>query len=330
MAKARAIVKRRKAVQNIRKITQTMQLIATARFQKCLQRATATKPYTARLTEMVEALSGTDAVRRMLAAAEADDAAGAAAGSLGAPAAPPAHPHLAPETLDAVRLLRPNRGAPGCAILAVTSNRGLCGGYNASVLRLATERQRHAAAEGLAPLMDVIGKKGVNYFRFLGQPVDFRITDVEDKIEYARVAELAERYMKMYRQGRVARVEVVYMRFVSVGSQRPTAARLLPIEPPAAGDHAAARSARAVDYEFSPAPELLLARLIPETVRIRLMQYINDAIVSEQVARMVAMKAATDAAAEMIRSLTRGYNRARQTQITMELLDIVGGAEAVK
>ncbi len=328
MAKARAIVKRRKAVQNIRKITQTMQLIATARFQKCLQRATATKPYTAKLTEMVEALSGTEAVRRILAAAQAD---GGAGGAPGRDASGAAGPPLARDTLDAVRLLQPNRDAAGCAILAVTSNRGLCGGYNASVLRLATEQQRRAAAGGLAAVMDVIGKKGVNYLRFLGQPVAFKITDVEDKIEYARVAELAERYMKMYREGQVARVEVVYMRFVSVGSQRPTAVQLLPMQPPRAADApGAAVSGKTIDYEFSPAPESLLARLIPETVRIRLMQYINDAIVSEQVARMVAMKSATDAAGEMIRSLTRGYNRARQTQITMELLDIVGGAEAVK
>lgn len=315
MAKARAIVKRRKAVRNIRKITQTMQLIATARFQKCLQRATATKPYTAKLTDMVQALAGTEAVRNMLAA-PAGEGADAASGPNDA-------------ARDAVRLLQPNPGVTSSILLAVTSNRGLCGGYNASVLRLATEQQRSAIAAGVTPRIEMIGKKGVNYFRFLGKEVSFKMTDVEDKIEYSRVAGLADRYMQAYRRGEIARVEVVYMRFVSVGVQRPTAVQLLPIEPPAAESNAGS-NARRVEFEFSPAPEVLLARLIPETVRIRLMQYINDAIVSEQVSRMVAMKAATDAAGDTIKYLTRHYNRARQTQITMELLDIVGGAEAVK
>jgi F-type H+-transporting ATPase subunit gamma len=289
MAKARAIVKRRRAVQNIRKITQTMQLIATARFQKCLQRAVASQPYTRKITELLQSV----------------------AGQRGAD-----HP-----------LLQPNDNHERSLLLVVTSNRGLCGAYNASVLRRLLEVRRQLAAASLTPEVEVVGKKGINYLRFLGVPVSVKTTDVEDRIAFSRVAEMADRYMGLYARGEVARVEVLYMQFHSVGVQRPTVAQLLPIEPPAAETEQ--RRIR-VEFEFSPPPETLLRRLVPEAVRIRLFQAFNDAIVSEQVARMVAMKAATDAAGDMSRYLTRQYNRARQSQITLELADIVGGANAVQ
>lgn len=289
MAKARAIIKRRKAVQNIKKITQTMQLIATARYQKCYQRAVASQPYTRKITEMIETLGGQKA---------AD------------------HP-----------LLKANENHDRSILLAITSNRGLCGSYNAGVLRRLAEFRKELAERGLTPTMEVVGKKGLNYLKFLRVPVALSITDVEDKIAFARVAEIAERYMQAFERGEIARVDVVYMQFHSVGVQRPTVAQLLPIQPPAAAEPQARRP---VEFEFSPPPEELLKRLIPEAVKIRLFQCFNDAIVSEQVARMVAMKAATDAAGDMIKLLTRQYNRARQTQITTELADIVGGANAVQ
>lgn len=290
MAKARAIVKRRNAVRNIRKITQTMQLIATARFAKTLQRATASKPYTEKLTEMISTLS--------------------AAGTI-------EHP-----------LLTTNVGQDRSILLVITSNRGLCGSYNSSVLRLAVEQKKRLEQQRITPSIEMVGKKGVGYMRFLRVEIASSITDVEDKIAYARVAELADRFMSLYQDRQVARVDVAYMRYISAGSQKAAVAQLLPIEPPRSDGSTGAQ--QKIDFEFSPAPELLLARLIPEMVRIRLYQIFNEAIVSEQIARMVAMKSATDAAGDMIKFLTRQYNRARQGQITTELADIVGGAEAVK
>ena len=290
MAKARAIVKRRKAVRNIRKITQTMQLIATARFQKCLQRATAGKPYTEKITEMIQTLAGLESVEH--------------------------------------RLLKANEGVDRSVLLVISANRGLCGAYNAAILRTAMARRRELAEEGITPAIEMVGKKGVNYFKFLKIALAERTTDVEDKIAYSRVAEMAERYMKAYEEGEIARVDVVYTRFHSVGVQVPTVAQLLPMKPPEADDEESQHSRP--DFEFSPPPEILLKHLIPETVKIRLYQYFNDAIVSEQVGRMVAMKAATDAAGDMIKKLSGLYNRARQSQITLELADIVGGAEAIK
>jgi F-type H+-transporting ATPase subunit gamma len=291
MAKARAIVKRRRAVQNIRKITQTMQLIATARYQKCLQRATASKPYADKITEIVETLSGSEAVE---------------------------HP-----------LLKVNEGARRSILLTVASNRGLCGAYNASVLRTAIEHKRRLAEQGITPDMEVIGKRGARYLRFLGVRLAVRITDIEDEISLTRAAEMAERYMQAYVAGAVARVDIAYTQYHSVGMQRAAIAQLLPIEPPRRAEEEEQRRRRR-EFEFSPPPAVLLGRLLPQTVRIRLRQCVSEALLSEQVARMVAMKAATDAAGDMVKYLTRQYNRARQTQVTLELADIVGGSEAVK
>ncbi len=305
MAKARVIIKRRKAVANIRRITQTMQLISTARYQKCLQRALATQPYTQKITEIIETLGGRES---------AD------------------HP-----------LLRPGENKSSALVLVITSNRGLCGAYNAAVLRKMLELRKSHADAGRTVTMEVVGKKGVNYLKFLGVPVARSVTDVEDRISFARVSEMAERYMAAFERGELASVEVVYTRFISVSTQRPSVARLLPIEPASdaagaerrrhettKGGQPAERPAPGVEFEFSPPPAELLRRLIPEAVKVRLYQYFNDAIVSEQVARMVAMKAATDAAGDMVKYLSRSYNRARQSQITMELADIVGGANAVQ
>ena len=139
MAKARAIIKRRKAVQNIKKITQTMQLIATARYQKCYQRAVASQPYTRKITEMIETLGGQKA---------AD------------------HP-----------LLKANENHDRSILLAITSNRGLCGSYNAGVLRRLAEFRKELAERGLTPTMEVVGKKGLNYLKFLRVPVALSITD---------------------------------------------------------------------------------------------------------------------------------------------------------
>lgn len=289
MAKARAIVKRRKAVRNIRKITQTMQLIATARFQKCLQRAIAGRPYTERMSAMIESLS---------AAGSAD------------------HP-----------LLASNDGVLRGVLLTITSNRGLCGSYNSAVLRQAGEVMREQQAAGRQLSIEVVGKKGLGYLRFLGISAERSITDVEDRIAYARVAEMADRYIAMYTERKISAVDVVYTRFVSAGVQRASRLRLLPIEPPKAADEATAR--KRIEFEYSPPPQELLGKLIPEMVKIRLYQCFNDSIVSEQVARMVAMKSATEAAGDMIKALTSSYNRARQSGITMELLDIMGGASAI-
>jgi F-type H+-transporting ATPase subunit gamma len=289
LANPRLIVKRRKSVRNIRKITRTMQLIATARFQAAFNRAVATRPYTERLADLVASISA------------------AMEGEL-------SHP-----------LMNPREGASRDALLVITSNRGLCGGYNTNVLRTAIA---HLTEK---PDTDVcmVGKKGIGYFKFLRRETHERITHIGDVPRFEQVEPLANTFMDRFISGELKSVRVCSMRFHSVARQSPEVIQLLPLsqESKAADDQTARKSE--VQYEFSPDPKELLAELLPATVRIRLFQCFTDAAVSEQVARMVAMKAATDAAGDMITSLTREYNRARQTQITMELLDIVGGANAL-
>jgi F-type H+-transporting ATPase subunit gamma len=291
MAKARAITKRRKTVQNIRKITRTMQLIATARFQAAYNRATATKPYTQRITEMVEQLSGDQA--------QID------------------HP-----------LLRVNTESKRSVLLVLTSNRGLCGGYNAAILRAALEHLKADEKAGLKVDLHVMGRKGINFFKFLNRPVAASDTRYEDKPRFEDVNAIAEELIARYQRQQLDSVHVTYMKFVSTAVQRVTTMQLLPIDRPKAEE--TARPAARVQYEFSPPAPELLAELLPEMVKVRVFQAFTDAAVSEQISRMVAMKAATDAAGDMVRSLTQQYNRARQSQITLELLDIVSGAEAIK
>jgi len=291
MANRRVLVKRRKAVRNIRKITRTMQLIATARFQAAFNRAVATRPYTEKLAELVADLSR-------------------AAGSV-------EHPLLA--THDDV---------PHSALVVLTSDRGLAGGYNANVLRSAVGHLDQQRAREIETGVHMVGKKGIGYFRFLRRPIVEQITGIGDRVRFEQVEPLANALMDRFMRGEIAAVHVAYMKFLSAGVQRPVVVQLLPLAP-AAGEADATPAGRQIEYELSPDPQQLLDELLPATVRVRLFQAFTDAAVSEQVARMVAMKAATDAAADMIKSLSRAYNRARQTQITMELLDIVGGSNAL-
>ncbi|MHC4608857.1 MAG: ATP synthase F1 subunit gamma [Planctomycetota bacterium] len=293
MANPRVLVKRRKAVRNIRKITRTMQLIATARFQKAMTRASATKPYAEKITEFVEQLS---------AAGERVE-----------------HP-----------LLATHSEADRSVLLLITSNRGLCGGYNSSLLRRAEDHLTGGAETEPTIELNVVGKKGVAYFRFLKRAMAKAITDFPDTPAFADVEPLAEEFMQQYVGGDYSSIHVVYMRFLSPARQVPACIQLLPIRRETPTDQSVEPSRAETQYDFSPPPEELLAELLPVTVKVRLFQCFVEATVSEQVARMVAMKAATDAADEMIKLLTRRYNRARQTQITTELLDIVGGAEALK
>ncbi|HEX2163128.1 MAG TPA: ATP synthase F1 subunit gamma [Thermoanaerobaculia bacterium] len=295
MANRRAIVKRRKAVRNIKKITRTMQLIATARFQAAMNRATASRPYVDKLAEMVAELGRTGGE-----------------GGL-------EHPLLATREAEAKSVL-----------VMLTSDRGLAGGYNAHVLRAAIEHLDRKAGEGVETDVWMVGKKGISAFRFRRRATHRSATGFDDKPRFARVEPLASELIESFVGGAVDSAYVAYMRFESAGKQVPEVVRLLPIGrlDSDAGGEAADRGPRP-QYEVLPSPAELLDRLLPATVRMRLYQAFLDAAVSEQIYRMTAMKAATEAADEMIGDLTRQYNRARQTQITLELLDIVGGANAL-
>ena len=289
MANRRVLVKRRKSIRNIRKITRTMQLIATARFQAAFNRAVASRPYTEKLAELVADLA------------------------------------RAGDGLDHPLLKTKNPAAPA-AVVVVSSNRGLCGGYNSSILRTALgfleERRKGAQPSQVS----VFGKKGIAYFRFIKQPFEEATAEIADAPRFDQVEPVADSLIQRFLDGEISAVYVTYMRFYSASKQRPETIQLLPLAPT---ELPAGAKAKNVDYEFRPEPGALLDDLLPAVARIRLFQAFLDSAVSEQIARMVAMKAATEASEEMIKTLSRQYNRARQTQITMELLDIVGGANAL-
>lgn len=291
MANRRAIVKRRSAVRNIKKITRTMQMIATARFQSALNKAVATRPFTDKLAEMVGDLSRV--------------------------------------TEDFRHPLMEKHGETGhTALVALTSNRGLCGGYNANVVRAALAHRERQKKQGLKVDITMVGQKGISNLNFRGIPMTETIATIDDQPRFEQVEPIAKSLMERFLAGEVEAVHVAYMRFHSPGHQEPEVFQLLPLtEVGEEGEHAAGTAA---PYEIRPSAAELLDELLPMTVRMRLFQSFNDAAVSEQIARMAAMKAATEAAEEMIQNLTRQYNRARQTHITMELLDIVGGANALE
>lgn len=294
MGKTREIKKRIKAVGNIRRITKTMQMIATSKFARAQQRALATKPFTEGVFELVTELGGT-------------------AGNI-------SHP--------LINGAAGKKAARGELTLVITSDRGLCGPYNGAVLRTAMAHLRSAPQEGRE--IELVGKKGVNFLRFNKVPVA-RSYSIGDKPSYEEIERIAETYMARFIAGEFAAVRVVYMRYISAGRQTPEVLQLLPLKPPAkkAAADQAARTGHTAQYEFSPQADELLNDLLPASVKATLFQAFNDAVVSEQVARMVAMKAATDNAGKMRKNLTRDYNRARQAQITTELTEIVSGAAAL-
>ncbi len=310
MAKARAIVKRRKSVQNIRKITRTMELIATARFKKALDRATEAEAYTRKIAELVA--------------------------DLGTTALTVSHP-----------LLEPRETVRRSLLLVLSSNRGLAGGYNGNVLRVATRTLQDNQTEGIATTLEVAGKRAIAFFRFRGVATNAAYTHFEDRPQFDEVEVLANKFIGLYLRGEIDRLDVAYTRFVSSSRQQAIVETLLPMTATqvsqsapsvrqsrptqGTGSDSSSRSpVERVPYEFLPDARSILEEIVPVSFKVRLFKCFLDAAVSEQIARMVAMRGATENADEMIKSLTMLYNRARQAQITRELAEIIGGAAALE
>lgn len=297
MAKTRVIVKRRKAIRNIRKITRTMELIATARFKKALDRATEAEAYTRKIAEL--------------------------AADLSASATNITHP-----------LLEKREKVKSVLLLVIAANRGLCGGYNGSILREAVSRIRHIRGENVELHIDLSGKRAIQYFKFQGIASENQYTQFDEKPRFDEVEPIANRYLAGYIAGKYDRIDVTYMKFLNAARQIPVTESLLPLSAVTEsgsrkGEKAAAPKTQ-VEYEFLPDAKGILEDILPVSFKQRLFKCFLDAAVSEQIARRVAMKAATESASDMIKSLSRQYNRARQAQITKEIAEIIGGAEALK
>ena len=209
-------------------------------------------------------------------------------------------------------------------ILVVASDRGLAGAYNTNVIRLAEARLHEHAAAGVACRLYVVGKRALTYFRYRGHHIERSFLGVTDSPKYADAREIGRALMGEYEAGEVDAVEAFSTRYRSGLTQTAAAQQLLPVSPPATGEKAGV-----VGYSYEPAAPILLARLLPGYVEGAVFGILLEASASEHAARRRAMKAATDNAEELTRLLTRQANRARQAEITTEISEIVGGAEAL-
>ena len=294
MAKPRELRRRIKSVQSTRKITKTMELVATSKLKRAQDRVIAARPYAAALAEVIADL-------------------------------------YAPELAERFPLLRqPDPGVRGrVALILITANRGLCGAFNANLIREARRRIEQLEAEGAVVELHLIGKKGISYFKFAKRPVASQRTDIGDKPRAEHAAEIVGPLMTQFGSGALDAVEVVFARFKSAVSTPPTTLRVLPISPPGT-TNPGRKPGVAGNYILKPSAEAILEQLLPLYVRNQIYRALVETAAAFLGAQRTAMKNATDNAGDIIELLQRTYNRARQAQITQELAEIVGGAEALK
>ena len=290
MAQIRAIRKRMTAVGTIARITKTMQMIATAKFTAALARARDSRPYTDAIRTLVGEVSG-------------------AAGDYDSP-------------------LFSSQGKTGKELLLViSSDRGLCGAYNGNIFKTAMKYIRSSKSKEVEVAVDVAGKKAGAFFKFQKMPISAQIV-VGDKPKFEDVAKVADRYMEEFSKGEWDAIHIAYMRFESNAKQVPETIQLLPLE--SQSSTSSEDLAATANYDFSPSANEILDDLLPRSIKTTLFQVFNDAVVSENIMRMVAMKAATENANDLGKDLRRDYNRARQAQITTELTEIISGAAALE
>jgi F-type H+-transporting ATPase subunit gamma len=296
MANPRVLDKRRKSVKNIRKITRTMELIATARFKKAMDRASAATAYTDRITRLVS-----DLTRSGLSVS---------------------HP-----------LLMPREKVQNATLLVLTANRGLCGGFNGNLVRAGLREWDALQASAPNCKLEVSGKRGISGFKYRGHAADHAFTHFEDKPRFDEVDAIASRYLEDFVLGKLDRLVVVYTKFLNPARQQVTVETLLPLgglDLGVAAKEKASDASVSNNYEFVPSPESILEEVVPTSFKVKLFKCFLDSAVSEQIARRVAMKAATENAGDLIKQLSMQYNRARQGRITSELMDLLGGVEALK
>ena len=293
----RILRRRIKSVESTKKITRAMELIAASRIVKAQARVHAAVPYSDTITEVMHDLA----------------AAGAGSDS---------------------PLLNPRSDVGKVAHIVVTADRGLCGTYNSTVIRAAEGSMREQSAQGRDYGLIVVGRKAEAYFRFRHYRIDAAFTGFSEQPTYEDARVIARAVEGPFLGGEYGLVELIYTRFISVGSQEVVVRPLMPLDPETIAA-SGTRSGSDDDgvgpaYEFEPSPDSILEQLLPRYVEARTYAALLNAAASEQAARQRAMKAATDNADDLIVRLTRVMNRARQDAITTEIMEIVGGAEALR
>ncbi len=295
--KERALRRRITSVQTTKKITKAMELIAASRIVKSQQRVLAARPYADQITEVIRNLA----------------AAGAGGGA----------PLLAQrEQVDSV------------ATIVVGGDRGLCGGYNANAIRMAERNQQAQRREGKTTTLYTVGKKVESYFKFRKYDIDDSFTGFLDEPAYEDARRIADAVVPKFEDGTYDRVDIVYTQFLSAGTQKVVTRQFLPLDTSTLTDEAGSSEGGSggptADYEFEPAPDAILDRLLPRYAEARLYSALLEGAASFFAAQQRAMKSATDNAEELITKLSREMNRVRQDAITTEIMEIVGGAEALR
>lgn len=288
---SKLIRKRIASVASTKKITRTMEMVATSKLQRVQGRVLASRPYQQAMTTLVGALAG------------------------------------AVESLGISPLFEKRAPLKRVLVLAITSNRGLCGGYNANIVRKGREHVQALRAQGVDVVLHMTGKKGIAAMRFAGVELAAARSDLSDSPSAGEAEGVAAPLLKAFLDREVDRVDVVFADFKSVSHQPPTVTTVLPIggtEEPADAKHAPD------EYLFEPEAGEILKQLGSVYVNNSIYRILLSSVASEMLARRVAMKNASDNASEMERSLTRAYNQARQAGITQEIAEIVGGAAALE
>ena len=292
MAKPRELKRRIRSVQNTKKITKTMELVSTSKLKRAQDRVVGARPYAQALAEVIGQL-------------------------------------YSPELAERFPLLRqPGKTARGtgvrrAALLLITSNRGLCGAFNANLIREARRRLEELEAQDAHTELHLVGKKGISYFKFTKRNIAAQRVDIGDRPTLDHAAELAKSLMERFSKGDLDAVDIVFAKFNSAVSTPPTTLRVLPVAPPE-------KRRSTVNYILEPSAEEILDELLPLYVQNQFYRALVETAAAEHGARRTAMKNATDAGSDMLTILQRTFNRARQAQITQELAEIVGGAEALK
>ena len=295
----RVLRRRIRSVQSTKKITRAMELIAASRIVKAQQRVAAARPYSEQITEVMRTVAGAGAGMK--------------------------HPLLQEREVKAV----------GYIVLA--ADRGLSGAYNANVLRRAERSMQAAQREGRQTAVVTSGRKALAYFRYRGYKIEESHTGYAEQPTYEDARRLGQAVMSRYERGEIDQVELVYTQFLSLGTQRVQVTRLLPMEREqiesagaGAGHGDGQGQGPQAQYEIEPDPDTILEELLPRYIEARIFAALLDAAASEQAARQRAMKAATDNAEELIDKLSVIANKLRQAAITTEIMEIVGGAEALR
>jgi F-type H+-transporting ATPase subunit gamma len=294
MASQRDIRRRIASVQNTSKITKAMEMVAAARLRRAQLRIEALRPYALNMLEFIGELA-----------------------------------QYLQVDLSASPLLREHSEVKKVAVIALTADRGLCGAFNSNIIRRAVELVDNYAAQGVETDLVVMGRKGASTVRFLNYRLDKAYLDVTERTAFLEAQALTNGVIRRYENDVIDRVHLVFNRFKSPVEQFVTDQVILPIQEETMGLYRPADATQRMDYIYEPTAEEILADLVPSYVEITIYRAILEGMASEHGARMTAMRAASEAADEMIDDLTLAMNRVRQASITQELLEVVAGADAL-